>query len=208
MGFRTSGAAWLEFLFAVSSSGSSVFRSTFRGQSGIHSGMYRLFRSALTAPKASAKRHHRSGRDRHCRRASGRLYGGKNLKFGGRVGTGFSVSFCAVSILNCKRSGLINVPFITSRQLVEVSKLLGPRIDCCRNEALSLAQTGDGLPDKIYGMDAGSPSPSAGLSWIEGRYEREQSGERKNELKASTRCGITIERQAAALASREALLLA
>jgi hypothetical protein len=32
---------------------------------------------------------------------------------------------------------------------------LGPRLDRCGNEALPLGQTGDGVPDKIHGVDAG-----------------------------------------------------
>jgi hypothetical protein len=27
-----------------------------------------------------------------------------------------------------------------------------PRVDCCRNEALALGQTSNGLSDKIYGL--------------------------------------------------------
>ena len=34
-------------------------------------------------------------------------------------------------------------------------EILGPRSDCCRNEALPLGQTNNGLPDKIHGVDAG-----------------------------------------------------
>jgi hypothetical protein len=42
-----------------------------------------------------------------------------------------------------------------------------------RNKAMSLGQTGNGLPNKVHLVDAGRPSPSAGLSWNQGRQETE-----------------------------------
>jgi hypothetical protein len=81
------------------------------------------------------------------------FYEGKKLKFAGRVGNGFSEKllsslFSELSTIGVDKCPFYNLPGYRSESL-------GPRVDCCRNERGSLGQAGAGLPDKIYGMDAG-----------------------------------------------------
>jgi len=46
---------------------------------------------------------------------------------------------------------------------------LGPRVDCCGNEALPLGYARDGLPGKVHEMDTRWPTPPAGVSLDQGR---------------------------------------
>ena len=81
------------------------------------------------------------------------FYEGKKLKFAGRVGTGFSEKLLSTLFSELNKIRVDKCPFYQPSG--GWTEPLGPRIDCCRNEALPLGQTSDGLPDKIHGMDAG-----------------------------------------------------
>ena len=81
------------------------------------------------------------------------FYEGKKFKFAGRVGTGISEKLLQSLFSELNSIRVDKCPFF--KPPGHWSESLGPRIDCCRNEALSLGQSDDGLPDKVHGMDTG-----------------------------------------------------
>jgi hypothetical protein len=58
---------------------------------------------------------------------------------------------------------------------IDWSESLGPRIDRRRHETLPLGQAGDGLSDKIHGVDSGRPNSVS-------RYFSELGKKNPNEL--------------------------